>query len=65
MVQTQHSELKADFREVASFEMLFWGSLRIFLFSLQTATTVQKATKVILPLAFSEYVFEGHPELQG
>jgi hypothetical protein len=65
MVQTQCSELKADFRQVASFEMLFCGSMRIYLFSLQSATTVQKAAKVILPLAFSECVFEGHPELLG
>lgn len=65
MVQTQCSELKADFKEVASFEMLFCGSMRIFLFSLQTATADQKVTKVILPLAFSECVSEEHPELLG
>ncbi len=65
MVQTQCSELKADFREVASSEMLFYGSMRIYLFSPQTATTVQKVAKVILPLAFSECVSEGHPELLG
>ena len=65
MVQTQCSELKSDSREVASFEMLFCGSMRIYLFSLQTATTDQKAAKVIHFLAFSECVSEGHPGLLG
>ena len=65
MVQTQCSELKADFREVASSEMLFCGSMRIYLFSLQSAITAQKAAKVKHFLAFSECVSEGHPELLG
>lgn len=60
MGQTQCSELYADFREVASFKMVFCGLLRTCLFSHQAATRDQKAAMVIQPQASSECVSTGH-----
>jgi hypothetical protein len=61
MVQTQCSELYADFTEVASLKMVFCGLLKICLFSHQAATRDQKAAKVKQPLAFFECESVGHP----